>query len=225
MTATGGGKKKRIGILISGRGSNMKAIVEATRAPHFPAEVVLVVSNVPDAEGLGWADSQGVPTAALDHRSYGTRAEFDDELHTLLTNSNVDLVVCAGFMRLLTPDFVGRWTNRIINIHPSLLPTFKGLNTHERALEAGVKVSGCSVHAVRAELDDGPILGQAAVPVLQNDTPETLAQRVLSAEHKLYSKVLDLLCSEKIEIRGDKVIIINEFNQDNVLYSPDLSMM
>ena len=217
--------RKRIGILISGRGSNMKAIVTAARRPDFPAEVVLVISNRPDAEGLKWAQSEGLETEVVDHTMYDQRSEFDAQLNQLLMAAKVDLVVCAGFMRLMTSDFVDRWHNKIVNIHPSLLPAFKGLNTHARALAAGVKISGCSVHVVRAELDDGPILGQAAVPVRQNDTPETLAARVLEAEHVLYSNVLELLCSGKIEISDDKVMICNELNQESTLYSPDLLLM
>ncbi len=217
--------KKRIGILISGRGSNMKAIVEATRKPGFPAEVALIISNRPEAGGLTWAITKGLPTAPIDHTLFPDRTAFDDELHKTLNASNIDLIACAGFMRLLTPQFVHRWHNKIINIHPSLLPAFKGLDTHARALAAGVKISGCTVHIVRAELDDGPILGQAAVPVNHNDTPDTLAARVLKAEHVLYSKVLEMLCTDEIVIDGDKVVVSQGFNHETVLYSPNHSMV
>ena len=173
--------RKRVGILISGRGSNMMSLVEATQSPDYPAEVVLVVSNRPEAPGLAWAKSRGIPAIALDHKGYRSREEFDDQIDRLMKVSGVDIIACAGFMRLMTPGLVENWRNRMINIHPSLLPSFKGLNTHERALAAGVRISGCTVHAARHEVDTGPILGQAAVPVRGDDTPETLVARVLAA--------------------------------------------
>ena len=157
--------KKRVAILISGRGSNMKALVEAARAPDYPAEIVTVISNRPDAAGLAWAKEQGIPALGLDHKLYENREHFEGQLQGVLSMSRVDIVALAGFMRLMTPGFVESWRDRMINIHPSLLPAFKGLHTHERALEAGVKITGCTVHFVRPEMDEGPIIGQAAVPV------------------------------------------------------------
>ncbi|HYD15136.1 MAG TPA: phosphoribosylglycinamide formyltransferase, partial [Hyphomicrobium sp.] len=162
--------KKRVAVLISGRGSNMQALVEAARAPDYPAEIALVISNRPDAPGLAWAKTQGIPTLPLNHKHYESREHFEGQLQSVLEISKIDLVALAGFMRLMTAPFVDRWRDRMINIHPSLLPAFKGLRTHEQALEAGVRISGCTVHFVRPEMDDGPIIGQAAVPVLSSDT-------------------------------------------------------
>lgn len=212
--------KKRVAILISGRGSNMKALVEAARAPDYPAEIVVVVSNRPDAAGLAWAREQGIPTLGLDHKLYENREHFEGQLQGVLNMSRVDIVALAGFMRLMTPGFVERWRDRMINIHPSLLPAFKGLHTHERALEAGVKISGCTVHLVRPEMDEGPIIGQAAVPVEAGDTPETLAARVLAAEHRLYPQALALLAGDQIRIEGNLVRNLISVNHGDVLFSP-----
>lgn len=212
--------RKRVGILISGRGSNMMSLVEAARSPDYPAEIVLVVSNRPEAQGLAWATAQGIPAIALDHKGYRSREEFDDQIDRLMKASGVDLIACAGFMRLMTPGLVENWRNRMINIHPSLLPSFKGLNTHERALAAGVRIAGCTVHAVRHEMDTGPVLGQAAVPVHGDDTAETLAARVLAAEHKLYPQILNLLASGQISIDGDTVISKHSFINNSAIFSP-----
>jgi phosphoribosylglycinamide formyltransferase 1 len=214
--------RKRIAILISGRGSNMMSLVEAARAPDFPAEIVVVISNRPDAAGLDWAKAQGIPALGLDHKRYESRAHFEGQLQSVLTTSQVDLVCLAGFMRLMTADFVGKWYNRMLNIHPALLPSFKGLETHQRALDAGVKIAGCTVHLVRPEMDEGPILGQAAVPIRQGDTPVTLAARVLAAEHKLYPHVVRLYASGQIKVDGDKVKYIVEPNSEITLFSPHL---
>lgn len=222
-TATGNPViKKRVGILISGRGSNMMSLVDAAREPGYPAEIVLVVSNRPQAPGLAWAKEQGIPAIALDHKSYRSREEFDDQIHRLLKASSVDIVACAGFMRLMTTDLVANWRNRMINIHPSLLPSFKGLHTHQRALAAGVRIAGCTVHAVRHEVDTGPILGQAAVPVHSGDTAETLAARVLAAEHKLYPQILELFASGEIAIDGDEVITKVTVADGAELFSPPI---
>jgi phosphoribosylglycinamide formyltransferase-1 len=197
--------KKRIAILITGRGSNMMSLVGAAGAPDFPAEVVLVVSNRPEAAGLAWAKAQGIPALGLDHRHFESRTHFEGQLQGLLTASRVDLVCLAGFMRLMTPEFVERWRDRMLNIHPSLLPSFKGLHTHERAIAAGVKVTGCTVHFVRAEMDEGPIIAQAAVRVHDDDTAETLAARVLAAEHRLYPHALAAVASGAVRIQGERV--------------------
>lgn len=211
--------RKRVAILISGRGSNMRALVGAARAPGYPAEIAVVISSEPDAAGLAWAKEQGIPALGLNHRHYESRAHFEGQLNQVLAASRVDIVALAGFMRLLTPDFVGKWLNRMINIHPSLLPAFKGLKTHERVLDAGVRITGCTVHLVRPEMDEGPIIAQAAVPVADGDTPDTLAARVLSAEHRLYPRALALFAADQIKIEGERVMISGTINQDQILAS------
>jgi phosphoribosylglycinamide formyltransferase-1 len=195
-----GDRRLPVAILISGRGSNMMALAEACADPAFPARVALVLSNEPDAAGLTWAADRGLPTAVVHHRPFADRESFDAALDARIRESGAKLVCLAGFMRLLTPGFVGRWGDRMLNIHPSLLPAFKGLHTHERALDAGVKVHGCTVHLVRPEMDSGPILGQAAVPVREDDTPETLAARVLAEEHRLYPRVLRLMAEGRVRV-------------------------
>ena len=184
------GPRKRVAVLISGRGSNMQALAAAARSPDYPAEIAAVVANRPDAAGLAWAADQGIATIALDHKAFADRAAFDDHLHAALVAANIELIALAGFMRILTPAFVARWQGRMINIHPSLLPLFPGLDTHARALAAGVKIAGCTVHFVTAEMDVGPIIAQAAVPVVANDTADSLAARVLAAEHRIYPQAL-----------------------------------
>ena len=183
--------RKRVAILISGRGSNMVALIEAAKDQTFPAEIALVVSNEPAAEGLKRAAAEGIRAAIVDHRKFGKdREAFERALQDVLTAHRIDLVCLAGFMRLLTPWFVGQWQGRMLNIHPALLPAFKGLHTHERALAAGVKTHGATVHFVSPEMDSGPIIAQAEVPVIDGDTPETLAARVLEAEHRIYPQAL-----------------------------------
>jgi phosphoribosylglycinamide formyltransferase 1 len=183
--------RKRVAILISGRGSNMSALIEAAKAEDYPAEIVLVVSNLPDATGLAGARAAGIATAIIDHTLFGDdRAAFEHALDAELQAHRVDLVCLAGFMRILTPWFVGRWSGRMLNIHPALLPQFKGLDTHRRALAAGVERHGASVHFVVVEMDSGPIVAQDWVPVLEGDTEETLARRVLEVEHRLYPQAL-----------------------------------
>lgn len=183
--------KRRVAILISGRGSNMQALVEAAKAPDYRAEIVLVLSNRPDAAGLVWAEGQGIATAIVDHKRFKKdREAFEKAIQVELDKARVELVCLAGFMRLLTPWFIYQWHNRLINIHPSLLPSFKGLDTHARALEAGVKLHGCTVHFVRPDMDAGPIIAQKAVPVLDDDDPDSLAERVLAQEHALYPHAL-----------------------------------
>jgi phosphoribosylglycinamide formyltransferase 1 len=189
--------KKRVAILISGRGSNMTALIEAAKAKDYPAEIALVVSNRPDAAGLDRARSCGIPTAVIDHTTFGgDRETFEQALDQELREQQIDLVCLAGFMRLLTPWFVNRWSGRMLNIHPSLLPQFKGLHTHRRALEAGVKRHGATVHFVVPEMDAGPIVMQDSVAVHENDTEETLAARVLELEHKIYPRALRAVALE-----------------------------
>lgn len=200
--------KKRVGILLSGRGSNMAALVEAAQAdPGFPAEPALVLSNRADAGGLEFAARKGIETAVVDHKPFGKdREAFEHALDARLRQSGVELVCLAGFMRLLTPWFVEQWRDRLINIHPSLLPSFKGLHTHERALQTGVRLHGCTVHFVRAEMDDGPIIAQAAVPVLPGDDPDILAARVLTAEHRLYPLALSLVAAGKVRVEDERTV-------------------
>jgi phosphoribosylglycinamide formyltransferase-1 len=184
-------KRPRVGVLISGRGSNMQALVQAAREPDYPAEIALVVANNPDAPGIEWARAAGTPTRVIDHRPYGAEREAHErKLNAALHAAAIDVVALAGWMRLFTPWFVEAWRGRMINIHPSLLPAFPGLHTHRRALAAGVKLHGCTVHQVTEAVDDGPILGQAAVPVLEGDDEDTLGARVLAAEHQLYPTCL-----------------------------------
>ena len=187
---TAGGDRKRVAILISGGGSNMAALADSMVGDH-PARPVLVVSNAPGAGGLAKAEARGIPTAVVDHRPFGAdRAAFEEALQAALAPARPDILCLAGFMRILSPRFVARWQGRVLNIHPALLPKYPGLHTHARALAAGEREHGCTVHEVTAELDAGPILGQARVPVLPGDTPETLAARVLEQEHHLYPAVL-----------------------------------
>ncbi len=195
--------KRKVGVLISGRGSNLKALIEAAKAPGFPAEIVLVVSNRPNAGGLNHAKDAGIPAETIDHKAFSGREAFDSQVTAALEASEVELVCLAGFMRLLSGAFIAHWQNRLINIHPSLLPAFPGLDTHERALEAGVKLAGCTVHFVREEMDTGPIIGQAAVPVQPGDAPQDLAARVLAAEHKLYPACLRLVAEGRVRVEDE----------------------
>ena len=188
--------KLRVGVLISGRGSNMKALVEAAKAPDYPAEIAVVIANEPEAAGLEFAKAQGIAAKCVDHRAFSNKAGFEAELAARLQAHDVQVVALAGFMRVLSADFIRHYEGRIVNIHPSLLPKFKGLHTHERALEAGESEHGCSVHVVTAELDDGPILAQARVAVLPEDTPDTLAARVLVEEHRIYPQALAAFISK-----------------------------
>ncbi len=189
-------KRKRVGVLISGRGSNMAALVEAARDPAYPAEIVCVVSNRADAAGLQLAKRHGIATHVINHTDYATREDFDAALNDYLQGKKLDLIACAGFMRIMTPVLLERWAGRMINIHPSLLPLYKGTHTHERALADGVKVHGCSVHYVTVELDGGPVIARAEVPVLAGDTVETLSARVLAEEHKLYPEALAIVARQ-----------------------------
>lgn len=198
--------KKRVGILISGRGSNMRSLIAAASSPDFPAEIGLVISNVGAAEGLAFAADAGIATQVIPHKAYDTREEFDRALDTALTNAGIEIVCLAGFMRILSDWFARRWEGRMLNIHPSLLPLFKGTHVHEQALLSGVRVSGCTVHFVVPELDAGPIIAQAAVPVAIDDTPETLAARVLVEEHKLYPAALMLLAEERVRLENGRAV-------------------
>jgi phosphoribosylglycinamide formyltransferase 1 len=195
----------RVAVLISGRGSNLQALIDACAARDFPAEIRLVLSNRGEAQGLARAARAGIPTEVIPHRDYRMRDEFDMALDRALQAADIELVCLAGFMRLLGKDFVERWHDRLINIHPSLLPAFRGLDTHRRALEAGVPFAGCSVHYVRAAVDDGPIIVQRKVPVLPGDDEAALAARVLEAEHQAYPLALRLIAERRVRIRNDRV--------------------
>ncbi len=196
----------RAAILISGRGSNMDALIDAARAPDFPAEIALVLSNRPDAPGLARAKTAGVATAAVDHKIHAGREEFERSLQIVLETYRIEFICLAGFMRLFTPWFIGLWNGRMLNVHPALLPAYKGLHTHERALADGVKIHGCTVHFVVPEMDEGPIVAQAAVPVLDADTPETLGARVLAQEHVIYPLALRLVASGAVRVEGNRVL-------------------
>ncbi|WP_422039040.1 phosphoribosylglycinamide formyltransferase [Roseibium sp.] len=199
--------RKRTAVLISGRGSNMGALISAAMEPSYPAEIALVVSNRPDAKGLERAAEFGIPTAVVDHTGFaGDREAFEKAIDAVLKEHRIELVTLAGFMRILTPYLVNAWSGRMINIHPALLPSFKGLATHERALDEGVKLHGATVHFVSAEMDDGPIIVQGAVPVLDHDTAETLAARVLEVEHRIYPKALELVATGKTKVTGARVL-------------------
>ncbi len=197
----------KVAVLISGRGSNLRALIEACADPGFPAEIVLVLSNNPDAGGLAYAAEGDLAAVVVDHRDFADKPSFEAAIESELTRSGAELVCLAGFMRLLTPVFVQRWRDRLINIHPSLLPAFKGLDTHGRALTAGVRIAGCTVHFVRADMDDGPILLQAAVPVLDGDDSDTLAARVLAAEHRCYPAALRMIAEGRVRVEGERVTI------------------
>ncbi|CAK0774030.1 phosphoribosylglycinamide formyltransferase 1 [Azospirillaceae bacterium] len=199
----------RVGVLISGRGSNLQALIDAGADPAYPAEVVTVLSNYADAYGLQRARAAGIPATIINHRAFNARQGFEAALDSALRAARVELVCLAGFMRLLTPWFVERWHNALINIHPSLLPAFKGLDTHSRVLASGATITGCSVHFVRATMDEGPIIAQAAVPILGGDTPQKLAERVLAAEHACYPLAIRLIAEGRVRIENERALISN----------------
>jgi phosphoribosylglycinamide formyltransferase 1 len=212
----------RVGVLISGRGSNLAALAAAADAPDYPAEISLVLSNKPDAGGLDFAFTKGIARETLDHRGFADRTAFDAALDARLRHHGIEFVCLAGFMRLLTPDFVAKWRNRLLNIHPSLLPAYPGLDSHKRALADGVRVTGCTVHFVRAKMDVGPIVAQAAVPVLQGDDEENLAARVLAAEHVLYPHALRLVASKAVHVDRERVVFAAPTPASNPLFNPPL---
>ncbi len=196
----------RTAILISGRGSNMETLLKASASPDYPVEMALVLSNNPEAKGLTTASQAGIKAVALDHRDYADRDSFESALTARLLEAGIEMICLAGFMRLLNPAFVTKWHNRLINIHPSLLPAYKGLDTYARAIDAGETYAGCSVHYVRPEMDAGPIILQAAVHILDGDTPEGLASRVLAEEHRIYPEALKMVALGKVDVRNEKVV-------------------
>lgn len=208
---------KNIVILISGRGSNMQAIVQAGMPG---ARIAAVISNRPDAAGLAWAQAQGIPTVALDHKQYAGREAFDQALAAAIDEFQPDLVVLAGYMRILTTPFVEHYAGRMMNIHPSLLPAFTGLHTHARAIEAGVKITGCTVHFVTPELDHGPIIVQAAVPVLDDDTPDLLAARILKQEHRIYPQAVRWFIEGRLQEENGRVRLCGAHPSDHALHFP-----
>ncbi|MGH8324862.1 MAG: phosphoribosylglycinamide formyltransferase [Steroidobacteraceae bacterium] len=198
--------KKRVAVLISGRGSNLAALIEAARAADYPAEIALVVSNVETAEGLEVARAAGVATTFISHKAFATREAFDAAIDAALTEAKIELIAEAGFMRIHSDGFARKWEGRMLNIHPSLLPAFKGIRVHRQALDAGVKITGCTVHFVVAELDSGPIIAQAAVPVLPGDTAGTLAARVLVEEHKIYPEALRAVAEGTVRLENGQAV-------------------
>jgi len=215
-------RRKHVGVLISGRGSNLQALIEACRVLTYPAKIVLVVSNVPSAQGLLRAEAGLIPTLTINHKDFASREAFDAALDEALREAGVELLCNAGFMRLHTEGFVRRWWNHHLNIHPSLLPAFKGLHTHARVLDEGVTITGCTVHFVRPEMDCGPIVAQAAVPVLPGDTPDSLAARVLQAEHRLYPHALGLVASGAVRVEGEIVVGMTQVGDQAPFFSPPL---
>jgi phosphoribosylglycinamide formyltransferase 1 len=211
----------RTAVLISGRGSNLAALIDASRQPDARAEIALVISNRSDAAGLQNARAAGIPAETVDHRRFAAREEFERYLSDRFEAQGIGLVCLAGFMRVLTGWLAERWRDRLLNIHPSLLPAFPGLDAHRRALAAGVRFSGCTVHFVRAEIDAGPIVVQGVVPVRQDDTPETLAARVLQAEHRCYPVALDLVASGRVRVVDERVLIDDAATPATIVINPD----
>ena len=210
----------KLGVLISGRGSNLQALIAACTAASYPAEIVLVLANKPDAHGLEHAQEAGIATAVVEHGNFPDRESFDKAVSAKRQEANVEWVCLAGFMRLLSSWFVETWHDRIINIHPSLLPAFKGIDAHAQAIAAGVKLSGCTVHIVRTEMDAGPILVQAAVPLLPEDTEDSLAARILNVEHQCYPLAVRLIAEGRVRIDGDTAIVAMPPDIGNQIISP-----
>jgi phosphoribosylglycinamide formyltransferase-1 len=212
--------RRRVAILISGRGSNMSSLIAAAKAPDYPAEIAAVISNRPEAGGLAHAAAAGIATDVVDHTHFADRTTFERALTERLQAAKVDLICHAGFMRIVTTAYIDHWRDRILNIHPSLLPSFPGLHTHERALATGVKLHGCTVHFVREKVDEGPIIAQGAVPVLPGDTADSLAARVLAVEHRIYPQALAMVASGRVRLTGERVIDTTAAAGDAVLISP-----
>ena len=210
----------RVGVLISGRGSNLQALIAAASDRSFPAEIALVISSQGDAPGLAYARAAGIRCEVINHRAFNAKQGFEASMDATLRGARIDLVCLAGFMRILTPWFVDRWRDRLINIHPSLLPAFKGLDTHARVLASGTRFTGCTVHFVRAETDDGPIIVQAAVPVRLNDSPESLASRVLEMEHTCYPLAVQLIGQGRVRVHDERVEIASALSPDEMLVNP-----
>ncbi|SDD69365.1 phosphoribosylglycinamide formyltransferase [Kordiimonas lacus] len=198
-------RKLRLGVMISGSGTNLQALIDACSAADYPATIEVVISNRPGVRGLERAEQAGIKAVTIDHKEFEDKETFEDALHECLADHKVDLVCLAGFMRLLTSTFVNRWRDRMINIHPSLLPSYKGLHTHARAIEDGVRFAGCTIHYVRPEMDNGPIIMQAAIPVAVDETEESLIAKTLSYEHKMYPAAVRMIAEGKVRVAGNKV--------------------
>ena len=210
----------KIGVLISGRGSNLKALIESQENGTLGAEISTVISNVPSVMGLKIANEKQIENHVVDHKNYRSRELFEHELTLILEASDIDLICLAGFMRILTTNFIKKWKNKIINIHPSLLPAFKGLNTHERAIESGAKFTGCTTHFVYPDLDEGPIIAQSVVPISKNDTVKTLSAKVLAEEHKLYPATVNLISRGLVKVQKSLVTIKLYSSPETSLVSP-----
>ena len=213
-------RKKKFAVLISGRGSNMAALLKAAQSSEFSAEPILVISNKADAPGLQTAKSSGIPTNVVSHRDFENRENFDAALTSLLLGAEVDFICLAGFMRIFSQSFVDQWYGKLINIHPALLPSFPGLDVQQKAIDAGVRFSGCTVHFVDGGMDTGPIIGQSVVPLLPDDSADSLAARILEQEHRLYPRCLSLLAEGKIWLEEDKVFYATDFRRDQSLSLP-----
>ncbi len=216
-------RSARVAIMISGQGSNMEALINACREKDFPAEVVLVISSSPKAKGLELAKKAKIPTKVIDHTKFETRDAFEAAIQDALKAAGVDLICLAGFMRVLNPSFVHRWRDRMLNIHPSLLPAFKGLHTHERVLEAGARFTGCTVHFVRPEMDSGPIIIKAVVAIAPGDTPEMLGEKVLVFEHQIYPEALKMVAEGRARVSGNIVQIKDGQQKTGALINPPVS--
>lgn len=213
---------KKVAVLISGRGSNLGSLIAACAEPDYPAGIAVVISNRPGAAGLALAEDAGLATMVIDHTKFDTREDFDVEIDRNLHNLGIELVCLAGFMRLLASDFVEAWRDRLINIHPSLLPAYPGVNIHDRVIDDGVRISGCTVHYVRNGMDSGPIIAQAAVPVLSSDTADTLADRVLAAEHRIYPMALKMVADGTVRVSGERIVFGARESEAAPLYSPPI---
>ena len=210
----------KVGVLISGRGTLLKSLIEACATPGFPAQIACTISNIATATGLNHARNAHIPAHAISHRDFATREKFEEALDRQLNENGVQLVCLAGFMRLLTPWFVERWRDRLINIHPALLPAFPGLDVHKKVIEYGAKLTGCTIHFVRAEMDHGPIILQAAVPVMPEDDADTLAARVLQAEHAAYPAVLRMIAENRVNVFEEKTFITDAMASSTTLFNP-----
>lgn len=198
--------KLRLGVMISGSGTNLQALIDACETADYPAEISVVISNRPIAKGLERAQKAGIEAVAIDHKLYDDRADFEEAIHDCLKEHRVQLVCLAGFMRILNPEFVNRWKDRMINIHPSLLPSYKGLHTHARAIEDGVRFGGCTIHYVRPEMDNGPIIMQTAIPIATDETEESLAAKTLAYEHQMYPAAVRMIAEGKARVSGNRVV-------------------
>ena len=212
--------RMRTAVLISGRGSNLAALIDACKASDFPAEIICVVSNCENAPGLAFAEAEEIATEVIPHTAYSNRAAFDAAINEELVSRGVEIICLAGFMRLFTAEFMKQWQDRILNIHPALLPSFKGLNAQQQALDAGVRIAGCTVHFSRFDTDSGPIVAQAAVPVLPNDNAATLSVRILKAEHQIYPLALRLVAEGRVKVVGDQAITDGTAVPSHILYNP-----